>query len=230
MFSLVFPVYNEASRLEQNIKRTIKVLNKLKIKYEIIIAEDGSTDNTYQISLSLAKKYKNLRVLHSSKRLGRGLALKKAFSIAKYGIVGYMDIDLSASLQNLKDLIEYARKFDIVTGSRYLKNRGVERKLKRKIISLVYNSIVRIVFNSRIKDHQCGFKAFKKKVITKLNKMAESNHWFWDTEILIFAQRNKYKVKEFPISWRESEETKVNILNDIVKMGFSILKLRFKLW
>ncbi|MCD6093122.1 MAG: glycosyltransferase [Candidatus Aenigmarchaeota archaeon] len=121
MFSLIFPVYNESSCLEKNIKKTMNYLNDLKIKYEIIIAEDGSTDNTYGIASSLAKKYKKVRCSHYSNRLGRGLALKRAFSLAKGNIVGYMDIDLATDLRHLKELINYTKNHDIVTGSRYLK-------------------------------------------------------------------------------------------------------------
>jgi len=105
LYSLVFPVFNEASCLEKNVKKVIDYLNNLKIDYEIIIAEDGSTDNTYEIGLKLSKKYRNVRITHNNKKLGRGLALKEAFSLANGKYVGYMDIDLATDIKHLKELL-----------------------------------------------------------------------------------------------------------------------------
>ena len=230
MFSLIFPVYNESSCLEKNIKKTMNYLNDLKIKYEIIIAEDGSTDNTYRIASSLAKKYKKVRCSHYSNRLGRGLALKRAFSLAKGNIVGYMDIDLATDLRHLKELINYTKNHDIVTGSRYLKKSKAKRTIERRIFSYFYNFMVRLFLGSTIHDHQCGFKAFKKDVAMKLNKIVRNDGWFWDTEILVIAQKYGYKVKEFPVIWKERENSKVNISKDIKEMGANLFKLYFRLF
>jgi len=229
MLSLVFPVYNEEKNLEKNMIKTMEFLNKLKTGYEIIIAEDGSTDRTYEIGLRLSKKYKNIRVLHSSIKLGRGKALKRAFFLAKGKYVGYMDIDLATDLKSLKDLIRYVKKYDVVTGSRYLKNSKIKRTHKRIFLSWSYNFLARLLFNSRIHDHQCGFKAFKKKVVVRLNKLSNADHWFWDTEILILAQKYGYSVREFPVSWKESRKTKVNVFGDSLNMFINLIKLRMKI-
>jgi len=229
MFSLVFPAYNEAARLEKNVKTIVDSLNKLNIDYEIIIAEDGSTDNTYEIGLKLSKEHRNLRINHYNEKLGRGLALKKAFSLANGKYVCYMDIDLATDIKHLKGLLNYVKGYDIVTGSRYLKNSVINRSIKRRGISWVYNFLARLLFNSKIFDHQCGFKAFKKETIIELNKISENNHWFWDTEILILAQKFGYNVKEFPITWNEGKRSKVKAPTDSFEMFFNLMKLRVKI-
>jgi hypothetical protein len=221
MISIVLPAYNEADRIEKAVER---IKEELKTDFEIIIAEDGSTDGTDAISSQLSKKYSEVRHLHSPERLGRGKALKNAFEVADGEILVYMDVDLSTDLSHLDELIRYAGENDVVTGSRMLPESIAERSLGRKIATSAYNSLVRIILRSKIRDHQCGFKAFRKESILPLLKITKSSHWFWDTEILIRSQRNGLKVKEFPVRWRESRETKVK-MKDILWMGFGILRL-----
>ena len=229
MFSFVFPVFNEFKILEKNVKKVMEYLNYLEIDYEIIIAEDGSTDKTYEASLKLSEKHKNIKVIHSGKKLGRGLALKNAFQVANGKYVGYMDIDLATDIKHLKELINYVKNYDVVTGSRYLKNSITNRSVKRRFFSNGYNFLARTMFNSKIYDHQCGFKAFKREVILDINKYSENNHWFWDTEVLIIAQKKGYKVKEFPVTWIESRRTKVKATQDTYYMFLNLMKMRTKL-
>jgi len=228
MFSLVFPVYNEETLLEKNAKIVIDKLNDLKINYEIIIAEDGSTDKTYEIGKIISKKYKNVKIIHCAEKLGRGLALKKTFLLAKGEYVGYMDIDLATDVKHIKEIIDYVQKYDVVTGSRYMKNSKANRSYRRKIFSKVYNFLARFLFKSKIYDHQCGFKAFRRDVIIKLNEISENNHWFWDTEILILADKKGYNIKEFPIRWIEGNKTKVRVPTDSFSMFLNLMKLRVK--
>jgi len=228
MISIVLPVYNEEKKLKKNIKKIISYLNKLKVNYEIIIAEDGSIDKTYEIGSELSKRYKKIRITHSPIKLGKGKALKRAFSLAKGEYVGFMDIDLATNLRSLKDLINYVKKYDIVMGSRYLKESKIKRTHKRRFFSWFYNFLVRVLFNSKIHDHQCGFKAFKKDVILKLNKLSRADHWFWDTEILVLAQKYGYSVKEFPVEWSESRKTKINVFKDGLNMFVNLIKLKIK--
>ncbi len=227
-FSLVLPIYNEARCLEKNVIKIMKYLNEFKNSYEIIIAEDGSKDKSYEIARKLSNKYDNIKTIHFEDKLGRGRALKNAFSHARGKHFGYMDIDLATEIKHLKELIEYSKKYDIVTGSRYLKNSKTNRSVKRRFFSWAYNLIARVMFKSKIYDHQCGFKAFKREKVLELNKISEHNHWFWDTEILILAQKKGYKVKEFPVTWIENRKTKVNARKDSIKMFFSLMKLRVK--
>lgn len=227
VFSIVLPAFNEERNLEACVEATRRQLDGF-APYEIIIAEDGCTDATSTIAARLAKKYRNARYIHFGERLGRGRALSNAFSQAKGMHVAYIDVDMATDMAHLKDLLSYAISCDVVTGSRYVGNQ-VSRSLTRNIASRAYNLFARLLFKSKIKDHQCGFKAFRKDAILKLCKESCSAHWFWDTEILVLAQRNGLRVKEFPVQWKERKETRVRLRQDVVEMGKSLLELWWRL-
>ncbi len=227
MISIVFPAYNEAERIEKAIKETEKFLKKINYDYEIIVAEDGSTDGTDKIVQRLVNG--KIRLFHSDVRLGRGKALMNAFEKAKGEIVISMDVDLATNIKHLKDLIEAIENgYDIAIGSRLIEGSKAKRSFERLLYSKVYNFLVRALLKSKIKDHQCGFKAFKKDIVVKLGKEAKDNHWFWDTEILVLAQRKGYKIKEIPVEWTEGKDTKVR-RTDVFYMFSRILKMWLRL-
>jgi glycosyltransferase involved in cell wall biosynthesis len=226
--SVVFPAYNEARSLKPAVDRVTRALKEFTCSYEIIIAEDGSTDGTDKLAAALAEKYPFVKHIHGEKRLGRGAALKNAFKHSSGRILVYMDLDLATDLKHLKalvDAVEY-EGFDFATGSRLLPESDVERNRTRDIASKAYNFLVRELLGSKIKDHQCGFKVFRREPLMLLLDEVEANHWFWDTEILVRAFNRGYKIKEIPVSWRGKRETKVRILHDSVYMGWQI----FSLW
>lgn len=228
--SMVLPAYNEAARLEDAVKQTIKALKEIASSYEVIIAEDGSTDGTDKIASELSRKYPNVRHMHSDRRLGRGLALKNAFKSSRGEILAFMDVDLATDLKHLKTLIESIREgYDIAIGSRMLPQSKTERKMSRKIASKMYNFMVRLLLDSEIRDHQCGFKAFKREAILEVLKETQNTHWFWDTEILVRASRTGYRIIEIPVEWRSGKETKVRLLKDSLVMGFQLIKFWLKL-
>ena len=226
--SLVIPAYNEESNLETCVKEAVKALDALGEGYEIIIAEDGSRDSTLEIAEKLASKNKRIRILHSGKRLGRGESLKRAIRSARGRIVAYIDSDLATSLKHLKPLLEGVENgAAISTGSRLLPQSTTTRSQTRDIASKGYNLLVRLLLRSRLSDHQCGFKAFNRKKIIPLLEEVKDNHWFWDTEMLVRAQRKKLSVYEFPVEWRESSDSKVNLLKDVLDMGSKVVLLAF---
>lgn len=228
--SIVFPAYNEANELEESVEKTIAAVERIAPSYEIIIAEDGSTDGTDKLASLLSKKYPSVERIHSEKRLGRGNALKNAFRGSKGEILIYMDVDLATDIRNLKALVDSIREgYDFATGSRMLPESKIERQLSRQIASKSYNFMVRALLGSKIKDHQCGFKAFKRDPLFGILEEVEASHWFWDTEILVRAARNGYEIKEIPVEWKSGRKTKVNLLKDSLNMGSQVLKLWWKL-
>lgn len=222
--SVILPAYNEADNLESAVS---KLINELKpYNYEIIIAEDGSTDGTDKIACILSKKNKQVIHLHHDERLGRGNALKNAFKKASGDIIIYVDVDLATNIKFLEHAISAIENGDdISTGSRYLPDSETQRTFKRFFFSKIYNFLVKFLLKSPVNDHQCGFKAFNRKKVLPLLDEVKDTHWFWDTELLIRASRKGLKVSEFPIKWSESSSTKVNVLKDSKRMGMSILKL-----
>ena len=228
--SLVFPAYNEGENLENAVRRTAQSLEYITDSYEIIIAEDGSTDGTDRIAVSLSRECPFIRHLHRDKRLGRGLALKNAFAESKGRILVYMDVDLATSIGHLRTLIESVRKnYDFATGSRTLRESKVSRSLSRRVASKSYNFMVRSFLGSKISDHQCGFKAAKREALLTILAEVKATHWFWDTELLVRAQRRGYKVKEIPVEWIHKGGTKVKLVKDTIQMGSQVLNLWWEL-
>jgi hypothetical protein len=228
--SIIIPIYNEARILEKCIHNIVNAALEITPSYEIIIAEDGSMDESYETARRLAKSNPAVRVLHSKRRLGRGEALKRAIRAAKGGIVVYMDADLSSDLKYLKPLVERIEDgASIATGSRLLGDSRTSRPLKRDVASKGFNTLVRLLLGSKLHDHQCGFKAFRRKDVVPLLKKVNDKYWFWDTEILVRAQREGMRVDEIPIRWSHGRFTKVRFTNDVLYMGGKILKLRGKL-
>ncbi|HID42766.1 MAG TPA: flippase-like domain-containing protein [Archaeoglobaceae archaeon] len=225
--SIVLPAYNEAARLENAVETVEKFLREMDYDYEIIIAEDGSTDGTDKIANHLEKSNERIRHLHSEERLGRGKALTNAFLSADGDIVVYLDVDLSTDMKHLRELIDSiaVEGYDFATGSRLMRESIRERSFKRDFASKAFNFLVRIFLGSKLHDHQCGFKSFKKSSFSDIYDKIKDNHWFWDTELLVLAQRMGYKVKEFPVEWRQSGETKVRFTKDVLYMFSQILRM-----
>jgi glycosyltransferase involved in cell wall biosynthesis len=229
--SVVFPAYNEAGALEAAVEKVTKALNEFARSYEIIIAEDGSTDGTDKLAATLAEKYPFVKHIHREKRLGRGNALKNAFKQSSGEVLVYMDLDLATDLKHLKTLVGAVESegYDFATGSRMLPESNVERSGTRHIASKTYNFVVRALLGSKVKDHQCGFKAFRREPLMQLLDEVGAGHWFWDTEIFVRAHLRGYKIKEIPVSWRGGRDTKVRLLKDSLSMFWQAFSLWWRL-
>jgi len=221
----IIPVFNDKVSLEKALTHSIETLSEITPRFEIIVAEDGSSDGSADLVREFARHDPRIRLLHSDTRLGRGKALNRAITEAKGEIVCYYDVDLATNMQHLPELVNAIRQgSEISTGSRLLPSSDTVRTGGREIASRSYNFLVRLILGSRIFDHQCGFKGFRKEKILPLLPQIQSDHWFWDTEILVRTQRRGYKVAEFPVHWRAGKGTTVRI-KDIFSMGSSILRL-----
>jgi len=227
MLTIVIPVHNQKKEMVKTVEKLSEMLRNYGIVYEIIIAEDGSTDGSYEVGKKLSKK-KNIRLTHRYHKSGKGAAIKRAAKIASYKKLVFSDADMYDHMQKLKSCIKLLENYDIVIGSRYLKKSKTNRKFSRKLFSYFYNYLVRLIFRTRIKDHQCGFKAFSTNGIN-LIKNIESNGYVFDTELLVRARNKNLKIKEIPINWSEKKNTKLHVLKDGIIMFLDVLKLRIKL-
>ena len=230
-FSIVLPAYNEANTLETAVAEVMKALEEFADSYEIIIAEDGSTDGTDKIAASLSNRNPLVKHFHGDKRLGRGAALRNAFRNSNGEILVYMDVDLATNVKRLKSLVKAIEEegFDFAVGSRMLPESKVARSRTRLIASRAYNFLVRAMLGSKVRDHQCGFKAFKREALLPLLDEVAASHWFWDTELLVRAFRKSYRIKEIPVEWKSPRETKVRLLRDSSNMGWQVVKLWWRL-
>ena len=223
--TVVIPVYNDLYSLEIAIPRSIEILSRITDRFELIIAEDGSTDGCAELVRQYEQRDTRIHLLHSDERLGRGKALNRAIYESGGNIICYYDVDLATDMQHLPELIGAIREgADIATGSRLMPGSDSVRTGGREIASRSYNFLVRLFLGSRIYDHQCGFKAFNKEYILPILPSIHSNHWFWDTEILVRTQRHGARIREFPVRWRAGKGTTVKV-KDVFEMGSSILRL-----
>jgi glycosyltransferase involved in cell wall biosynthesis len=228
--SLVFPAYNEEEGIEKAVTLALEELGKITPSFEIIVAEDGSSDGTGEIANRLSDAHPKVRYLHSTERLGRGRALNRAFKEARGAILVYMDVDLATDIHKLGALIESIRSgADLATGSRMLPDSRVRRSTRRSLASWFYNTLIRTLFRTSVHDHQCGFKAFNRARLIEYLDEVEDNHWFWDTEVLIRGARRGLKVVEVPVDWTEGRGTKVKLLRDSWRMGSKAIHLWWKL-
>lgn len=226
--SVVLPTYNEADSIEAAVTKVMDALKTYEGAYEVIIAEDGSTDGTDKKAAALAAEFPSVKHIHEEKRLGRGNALKNAFKQSTGSILVYMDVDLATDVRHLDALIRSVEfeGYDIATGSRMLAESRVKRSGTRHTASRAYNLLVRWLLGSKVKDHQCGFKAFRREPLMQLLDEVGARHWFWDTEILVRAYRRGYRIKEIPVNWQGGKETKVRLLKDSLNMFGQV----FSLW
>jgi len=221
----IIPVYNDRPALEHTIPESLRVLSTITEHFEVIVAEDGSSDGSAELVREYETKSTCVKLLHCERRQGRGKALNRAIRQAHGSIVCYYDVDLATDMQHLPELIGAIRKgADISTGSRLLPKSDIRRTEGREIASRSYNFLVRLILGSRIFDHQCGFKAFNKAKILPILSTIRSDHWFWDTELLVRAQLKGYTVTEFPVRWRAGKGTTVR-MKDVFGMGSSIVRL-----
>jgi len=225
--SVIVPAHNEGKTLKRNVKRLEKVLDGFFDDFEIIISEDGSTDDTVEIARSL--KSGRVRVLSNGKRIGKGAAIMSAASYAKADIMVFMDADLASDPTHVKKLVDYIDGgAAVVIGSRYLKGSKTKRDLVRYVASKGFNLLVRTLLGSKLSDHQCGFKAFRKDLVLPVIDEIEERGWFWDTELLVRAQRNGLTVQEIPIEWKEAPGSRFRLLHDSTQMGLGLLRFKIR--
>lgn len=227
---IVIPVYNEERELRFNTLRLKEFLSDLaEFSWQIIIVDNASTDKTAVIGQGLASEYpREISFLHLEEK-GRGRAVKKAWQEGEADIFAYMDIDLSTDLNSLPKLLGAIKNgFDIAIGSRLLAEaKVVGRSLKRELLSRGYNFLIKLLFKTHFSDAQCGFKAVNKKVVDKLLPRILDNEWFFDSELLIMAEKSGFKIYEEPVVWRDNPGSTVRILRTVVNDLKGLLRLFF---
>lgn len=211
--TVVVPVFNEEVDLPKNIP-TLRAFLKEKMPdydWEIVVVDNASTDKTPEIGKKLAKDGR-IKYLRLEKR-GRGRALKHAWERSKSAILSYMDVDLSSDLAYFPKIIKAVETgADIAIGSRLAPGAKVHgRTLIREIMSRGYSFLFRSLFWTSFRDAQCGFKAIKNSVAKKVLRGVEDTGWFFDSELLIIAEKAGFKISELPIVWRDDPGSTVKV-------------------
>ncbi|GAA0305060.1 flippase-like domain-containing protein [Halarchaeum salinum] len=226
--SVVLPAYNEEDTIEHTVRTTRDALGAFLPagSYEVVVAEDGCDDRTPEIADELAAEFDDVRHFHSDERLGRGGALDAAFEAAHGDVLVYFDTDMATDMRHLEHLVESVRsgEYDVATGSRWMSENVADRPAKRGVPSRGFNFAARLFLGSDLRDHQCGFKAFSCEAFEALESAVEDQHWFWDTEMLVRAQRRGFRVHEFPVDWEPKGDSKVDLVRDVFGMGSQVLR------
>jgi cellulose synthase/poly-beta-1,6-N-acetylglucosamine synthase-like glycosyltransferase len=212
---VVVPVYNEAANLSSSVRRLRSYLDReFPFPAVVTIVDNGSTDGTLEIAAGLSKDLDGVRVIGLALK-GRGRALRAGWSLTDAEVVCYMDVDLSTSLDALLPLVAplLSGHSDLAIGSRLAPGAKVVRGAKRELISRTYNLILRAVLRNRFSDAQCGFKAIRTDVARKLLPLVDDESWFFDTELLVVAERSNLRIHEVPVDWIDDPDSRVRIVD-----------------
>ena len=228
---VVIPALNEERALASSVTKLHEFLSDRLSDYQwrILIADNGSTDLTLQVAERLSEQYARLESIHLEQR-GRGRALKRAWSESDADIVCYMDVDLSTDLEALPLLVEAVRSggYDVATGSRLMRSsRVIGRSPVREFVSRAYSLIFRAMFLVGFRDAQCGFKALSRRVVRDVVPLVRDTGWFFDTELLVLAEKNGYRIKEVPVTWTDDPDSRVRIISTAYEDMKGLLRLRF---
>jgi glycosyltransferase involved in cell wall biosynthesis len=214
---IIIPVYNEERDLPVSVKKLRGyLLEHCPYRWRIVIANNASTDRTLEIAKELKMEFPGQVDYFHLDQKGRGRALKAAWLNSDADVVSYMDVDLSTNLRHLMPMVDplFRGDYQIATGSRLMAGALVTRQWKREIISRGYNFIVKLMFPSKqFSDAQCGFKAMTRKVAQDLLPHIQDNKWFFDSELLLRAEQQGYKIWEVPVEWIEDLDTRVKIVS-----------------
>jgi putative flippase GtrA len=211
---LVIPVYNEQTDLEPSVRRLHHYLaTSFPFATRITIADNASTDRTWTIARSLAERLPGVRAIHLDAK-GRGRALRAVWSRSDAQVVAYMDVDLSTDLAALLPLVAplLSGHSDLAIGSRLSRSARVVRGARRELVSRCYNLLLRATLRARFSDAQCGFKAMRADCARELLPLVEDTGWFFDTELLVLAERAGLRIHEVPVDWVDDPDSRVDLV------------------
>ena len=228
---IVVPVLNEEKDLPPNTATLHQFLSSNLSGYEwrILIADNGSADSTLDIAKGLSQQHSSVGYIHLAER-GRGRALHKAWLESDADILAYMDVDLSTDLGALPALIEAidGEGYDLAIGSRLKRGaRVIGRPPHREFISRAYSLTIRSMFLTRFRDAQCGFKAIRREAAQDLVPLVRDTGWFFDSELLVLAEKNGYRISEIPVRWTDDPDSRVRIARTAYEDMKGLLRLRF---
>jgi putative flippase GtrA len=218
VLDVVVPVYNEQADLESCVRRLHQHLGAhFPYPFRITVADNASVDDTPRIAARLTAEIPEVTSVRLDQK-GRGRALRTVWSASDAAVLAYMDVDLSTDLAALLPLVAplLSGHSDLAIGSRLARGARVVRGAKREFISRCYNLILRASLAARFSDAQCGFKAIRADVAARLLPLVQDTGWFFDTELLVLAQRVVLRIHEVPVDWVDDPDSRVDIMSTAV--------------
>jgi glycosyltransferase involved in cell wall biosynthesis len=210
---IALPVYNEEHILEASVCRLRAYLDEsFPFQSTICIVDNASTDATWEIATRLANTVPGVSAHHLEQK-GKGRAVRAAWSSSSAQIVCYMDVDLSTDLGGLLPLVAplLSGHSDVSIGSRFARGAHVLRGARREAVSHIYRLLLRGALRNQFTDATCGFKAARREIAELLLPLVRDEHWFFDTEFLVLAERNGFRIHEVPVDWVDDADSRVDI-------------------
>jgi glycosyltransferase involved in cell wall biosynthesis len=227
---VVIPVYNEQRLLDTSVRRLHRFLSRADFPHDwrIVIADNASGDDTLAVARALAAELDHVEVIHLAQK-GRGRALRRAWLSSDAAVLAYMDADLSTDLRALAPLLAplFTGHSEVAIGTRLAHGSRVRRGAKREFISRSYNRLLRFGLRARFSDAQCGFKALTGDAARELVPAVADQGWFFDTELLIGAQRRGMRIHEVPVDWVDDTDSSVDIVDTALTDLRGVVRLRF---
>ncbi|WP_436788749.1 glycosyltransferase [Yinghuangia sp. YIM S10712] len=214
LVDVVVPVYNEQHVLEQSIRRLHDyLLAEFPYAFRITVADNASIDDTWAVATRLVRELPHVRAVHLDLK-GRGRALRRVWAESDADVVAYMDVDLSTDLDAFLPLVAplLSGHSDVAIGTRLSRGSAVVRGPKREFVSRTYNLLLRTTLAARFSDAQCGFKAVRTEIAQALLPLVEDEAWFFDTELLLLAQRSGLRIHEVPVDWVDDPDSRVDVV------------------
>jgi len=212
----VIPVYNEEKILPQSIKTLVTFLRENVTKpFRVLITDNASIDRTEEVSRRLCTEYPEVDYVRIPRK-GRGGALKQVWLESPAEYVTYMDVDLSTHLRAFNEMMDLLENgSDVVIGSRLRPEANTTRSFKREVLSRGYNFLIRVFFRTRFTDAQCGFKGVRRETAQLLVPLIEDHKWFFDTELLVLAEKSGHHIGEVAVEWIEDLDTRVKLVQTV---------------
>jgi glycosyltransferase involved in cell wall biosynthesis len=229
---VVIPVFDEENALGPNVELLLDYLrSEFPFSFRVVVADNASRDTTPYVASELARRHPEVSCLRLEQK-GRGRALRAAWSASPAQVVSYMDVDLSTNLESFLPLVApiMSGHSELAIGTRLAHQAHVRRRLKREVLSRGYNALVRAGFHARFSDAQCGFKAVRGDVARRLLPLVSDQGWFFDTELLLLAERNGLRIHEVPVDWVEDLDSRVELSSTIVGDLRGLARVRRAFW
>jgi dolichyl-phosphate beta-glucosyltransferase len=230
--SVVIPAYNEQSRIKKTLLAVSEFLKKQPYGYEILVVNDGSKDQTAAVVLGLEPSIPNLRLIDNQQNHGKGWVTKQGMLEASGDVRLFMDADNSTKVDEVSNfLVFFEQGYDVVIGSRRIQGAviAVHQSAFRDFLGGVFRFIVRTLVPVGVTDSQCGFKAFSARAAQSIFPKQTIFRWAFDVEILALARKDKFKIKELPITWVNDSESHVK-LSGMIEMLLEVMRVRLNLW
>jgi dolichyl-phosphate beta-glucosyltransferase len=229
-YSIVIPAYNEESRLAATLSSVLAYVHAQAWDAEVLVVNDGSRDRTLEIVQTFAAKDPTLRLVQNPGNRGKGFSVRNGMLHARGRIVLFTDADLSSPIEEAPKLFNALDEgADIAIGSRWLRSETQTHRqpLHRQLFGRIFNVLLRLTLGLQFADTQCGFKAFKRPAVDAIFPLQKIERWGFDPEILFLARKFKFKVKEIPVAWGHSGDTRINSLIDGSRMFQEMLRIRW---